>query len=326
MTGFEGKMRPLMADDLPQVIEIDENNTGRSRKNFFEKRVTAAMKEPKQFVYIAYENNGSVQGYLLARLQKGEFGGNKTVAVVDDIGVSSDAQGHGVGRHLMDELTAIVQKKDIHEIRSQADWSDQNILHFFAAAGFQLAPRTVYERDADYLDREIMEDHDDEPMEIDFSDPSGDDNMALSRDKVPCRSLREEDLAAITKIDGKIMGYGRSSYYERKMHEIMNESGIRVSLVAELDEHVVGFVMARVDFGEFGQTEPSAIIDTLGVDPDYAHKNVGSALLSQLFANLTVLRTDRVRTEVGAKQLALQGFLQNNGFGPAQILSVSKPV
>lgn len=325
MTEYEGKMRPLMADDLPRAIEIDENNTGRSRKDFFEKRLSSALKEPKQYVYIAFEHNGDLQGYLLARIQQGAFGGNETVAVVDDIGVNSDMQGHGIGRRLMDELTDIIQKKDIHEIRSQADWADQNMLHFFAECGFQLAPRTIYERESGYLDTEVTFD-DEEPFEIDYSDPSSDDTAALSRDQVPCRSLKSQDIAAITKIDGKIMGLARPTYYERKIHEVLEESGIRVSLVAELDEHVVGFIMARVDFGEFGQTEPSAIIDTLGVDPAYAHRHVGRALLSQLMANLTVLRTDKVRTEVGVKQLALQGFLQNNGFAPAQSLSFSKVV
>lgn len=326
MTELEGNMRPLTADDLSQVAEIDENNTGRSRKDFFEKRVSAALKDPKEFVYIAYENEGDLQGYLLARIQQGAFGGDKTVAVIDDIGVSSNAQGHGIGHQLMDELASIIQKKGIDEIRSQADWADQSMLNFFAATGFQLAPRTIYERDTSYLDTEVAVNDDEEPLEIDYSDPSSDDTAALSRDQVPCRSLKREDLAAITKIDRKILGFDRSSYYERKMREILEESGIRVSLVAELDDHVVGFIMARVDFGEFGKTEPSAIIDSMGVDPGYASKNVGSALLSQLMANLTVLRADTVRTEVGAEQLALTGFLQNNGFKPAQSLSFTKAI
>ncbi len=325
MTEFEEKMRPLVAEDLAQVIAIDERNTGRSRQNFFEKRVAAALKEPKQFVYIAYVRGGDVIGYLLARLQEGEFGGARTIAVVDDIGVSAEAQGSGVGRRLMEELTMIIRKKNIDEIRSQADWSDQGMLRYFAATGFQLAPRYIYERVASYLDQQVQED-DLEPMEVDYSDPSGDDPAALSRDRVPCRSLKKEDLAAIIKIDHKIMGFDRSGYYARKMDEIVEESGVRVSLVAELDDHVVGFVMARVDFGEFGKTEPSAIIDTLGVDPGYAHKHVGSALLSQLMANLTVLRADCVHTEVGAKQLALLGFLQDNGFSPAQSLSLTRAV
>lgn len=325
MTRPDEEIRPLMACDLTQVIAIDEKNTGRSRKNFFEKRVMASLKHPKQFVYIAYVRDQDVKGYLLARLQQGEFGGCKTVAVLDDIGVSKDVQGSGVGRQLMEELTAIIQKKDIHEIRSQADWTDQSMLGYFAATGFQLAPRTIYHRAVSYLDSQIQQD-DPDREEIDYSDPSGDDSVALSRDQVPCRSLRNEDLAAIIKIDGKIMGFDRSAYYSRKMVEIVKESGIRVSLVAELDDHVTGFIMARVDFGEFGRTEPSAIIDTLGVDPGYAHKHVGSALLSQLMANLAVLRTDRVHTEVGAKQLALLGFLQDNGFEPAQSLSLTKAI
>jgi len=320
MTRLNLKMRPLVADDLAQVIAIDEENTGRSRKNFFEKRVAAALNEPKQFVYIACVCNHEVKGYLLARLQRGEFGGARTVAVVDDIGVGRDVQGQGVGRALMAELAAIIQKKCINEIRSQVDWADQGMLRYFAATGFHLAPRTIYQRVTSYLDAQVQEDEGD-PVEIDYSDPSGDDTAALSRDQVPCRSMRKTDLAAIIKIDTKIMGFDRSAYYSRKMAEIVEESGVRVSLVAELDDHVVGFVMAR---GEFGLTEPSAIIDTLGVDPGYAHKHVGSALLSQLMANLTVLRTDYVHTEVGVTQLALIGFLQDNGFEPAQSLSLTR--
>ncbi len=325
MTQSNGTIRPLVAGDLSRVIEIDENNTGRSRKSFFEKRVDAALQEAKEFIYIAYEENDQVEGYLLARLQQGEFGVVQTVAVLDDIGVSQTCQKKGVGQALMEELVKLTKGKDIHEIRSQVDWSDQSVMHYFAASGFNLAPRYVYEREAGYLDGEVDED-DVEPIEVDFSDPSADDSAALSRDHVPCRSLGKEDLPALVKIDRKTMGYDRSAYYDRKVSEVIDESGIRVSLVAELDEHVVGFVMARVDFGGFGKTEPSAVIDTLGVDPDYAHQNVGSALLSQLMANLAVLRADKVQTEVGAKQLDLIGFLQKNGFAPSQTLSCSRVV
>lgn len=325
MINLEGSIRPLKAEDLLRVVEIDEENTGRSRLNFLEKRVGAAMEKPKSFIYIAYEFNSSVEGYLLARLQKGEFGASTTVAVIDDIGVGREFQGRGIGHRLMAELSTILNNKQINEIRSQADWSDQGMLHYFASVGFKLAPRYIYERDAAYLDTEAVVEVD-EVEEIDYSDPSGDDSLALSRDKVPCRSLTKSDFSAMVKIDKKITGHDRSSYLESRIEEVLKETGVRVSLVAEQDDHVVGFIMARVDFGEFGRTEPAAIIDTLGVDPGYAHKNVGSALLSQLMANLAVLRTDTVRTEVGAKQLALLGFLQNNGFVPAQSLSLTRAV
>ena len=69
--------------------------------------------------------------------------------------------------------------------------------------------------------------------------------------------------------------------------EALHESDVRVSLVAEQDGRPVGFIMARVDFGEFGRFEPTAVMDTIGVDPDYRDRGIGRALLSQLLINLT---------------------------------------
>ena len=76
--------------------------------------------------------------------------------------------------------------------------------------------------------------------------------------------------------------------------------------------------MARVDLGDFGRTEPTAVVDTIGVDPAYAHRGVGHALLSQLFANLGALRVERVETIVAPDDLALLGFLYDAGFVPSQ--------
>ena len=78
--------------------------------------------------------------------------------------------------------------------------------------------------------------------------------------------------------------------------------------------------MARADLGDFGRTEPVAVIDTLGVDPEYAHRGIGRALLSQLFANLDALRVERVETIVPQRNLGLLGFLYAAGFAPSQRL------
>jgi ribosomal protein S18 acetylase RimI-like enzyme len=84
--------------------------------------------------------------------------------------------------------------------------------------------------------------------------------------------------------------------------------------------------MARVDFGEFGRTEPTAILDTIGVDPAYARQHVGRALLEQLLLNLGSLRAERVLTEVEWNHLPLLGFLGRTGFGPAQRLAFEKAI
>jgi len=126
------------------------------------------------------------------------------------------------------------------------------------------------------------------------------------------------DLAEIVRIDRAITGRNREAYIRGKLDEAMVDSAIRVSLTARLDRAIVGYLMASADLGDFGRTEPVAVIDTIGVDPDYAHRGVGHAMLSQLFANLGALRIERVETVVGPRDLALLGFLYDVGFVPSQ--------
>jgi len=161
-------------------------------------------------------------------------------------------------------------------------------------------------------------------QEPNYSDPSADDFEALARDEVPVRSLQAGDLDAIVRIDRHVTGRDRSAYYKHKVTEALEQSGIRLSLVAEHDDRVLGFIMARVDYGDFGQTATSAVIDTIGVDPEVQGKQVGAALVSQLLINLSSLRVDTVRTMVYWDNFGLLRFLQRSGFRPAQRLALSR--
>ena len=156
--------------------------------------------------------------------------------------------------------------------------------------------------------------------EIDYGRPADADFEPLARDLIPVRSMVESDLRALIAIDRRITGRDRSAYFERKLEEVLRESDVRISLVAELDGHPVGFIMARVDLGEFGRTDSAAVMDTIGVDPDYGNRGVGRALLSQLLVNLTTLRVDKVLTEVDWSARELLGFLDRCGFHPSSNL------
>ena len=160
-----------------------------------------------------------------------------------------------------------------------------------------------------------------DPKEVDYSLPAPTDVGELARDRIPVRSMREADLKALVAIDRRITGRDRSAYFERKLAEAMHELDVRVSLVAEIDGRAVGFIMARVDLGEFGRIEPAAVMDTIGVDPDFAGRGVGRALLSQLLANLTTLRVDKVLTEVDWGDRELMAYLDRCGFKPSARLS-----
>jgi ribosomal protein S18 acetylase RimI-like enzyme len=165
------------------------------------------------------------------------------------------------------------------------------------------------------LPRHIGEAH-----EIDYSKPLAADFVPLARDRIPVRSMAESDLRPIVAIDRRITGRARAAYLQQKLMEALHQSDVRVSLVAELDGSSVGFVMARVDLGEFGRAEPAAVMDTIGVDPDYRRQGVGRSLLSQLFLNLAALRVERIRTELDWRDRELLAFLDVCGFHPAQQL------
>jgi ribosomal protein S18 acetylase RimI-like enzyme len=84
--------------------------------------------------------------------------------------------------------------------------------------------------------------------------------------------------------------------------------------------------MARADFGDYGRVEPVSVLDTIGVDPDYGHRGVGHALLSQLFANLRALGVERIETSVARENFGLLGFFYDLSFEQSQRLSFDKKI
>jgi ribosomal protein S18 acetylase RimI-like enzyme len=319
--------RPLTENDFPAVVNIDAFNSGRRRPGFFEKRLLAAMAEPDYFIYIGHDVEGELKGYLLARLLEGEYGAKMPVAVLDAIGVEPSCKGLGIGRQLLQSFIEILEHKQIPEIHTEVDWRNTDFLNFLSAAGFLLAPKQILECEVGFVDTTLQGgDVTIGKQEIDYSDPVGDEASALARDNVYCRTLMQEDLPALIRIDRHITGLDHSGYYQRKVREVVEETGIRVSMVAEIKGQICGFIMARVDFGEFDRTEPTAVLDTFGVDPAYGHQQVGSALLSQLLANLTSLRLEKIRTVVGADHFDILNFLMKNGFRTSQQVAFVKRI
>jgi GNAT superfamily N-acetyltransferase len=141
-----GVLRALRPADLNAVVEIDRRIIGRSRRVFFERRLKAALADPAGFIVVAVEAEGACTGFAIARLQNGEFGDDRRVAVLDVIGVDPAHRGAGVGSLLLEGITARMKRYGVGELRTQVDWRDQELIRFFAAAGFGLAPRQVLER------------------------------------------------------------------------------------------------------------------------------------------------------------------------------------
>ena len=138
--------RPLTIDDLEAVIAIDHAYTGHARRPFFAKRMATAARHSGDFIQLGVTWDGRLCGFAIARLLRGEFGREQTVAVLDVIGVEPQSQERGVGRCLMQELASALCGMGVRALHSQAEWKDQHLLRFLHASGFEIAPRLALER------------------------------------------------------------------------------------------------------------------------------------------------------------------------------------
>src|SRR5271169_621073 len=145
-TTFHDGVRALNGNDLERVIAIDRAHSGRSRRHFFEKRFAAAAAHPDEFIQIGVMRGGSLRGFAIARLFRGEFGRESTLAMLDAIGVEMEVQEQGVGHMLMDGLIETMRPAGVRTLQSQAEWTNHGLMRFFDASGFKLAHRVVLER------------------------------------------------------------------------------------------------------------------------------------------------------------------------------------
>lgn len=323
--------RPLAAGDLDAVVAIDTALTGRARRTYHERRLAAAKRAPGLHAQFAVEEGGRFSGYVLGKVLEGEFGRTEPAIRLEVIAVSPDSQGHGDGLALCEALESEARKRGIRELRTGASWHDHRMLQFLDHAGWSLASSHVI--DCRVADARLGS-SDEEPVVVEGRERPADQNdygaslandfEALARDLADVRSLSAKDLEAVVRIDRRLTGRDRGTYMKHRLEEALSESGIRVSLVARIEDSIAGYLMASADYGDFGRTEPVAIIDTVGVDPGFAHRGVGHALLSQLFINLGALRIERVETVLAKENLDLLEFFYHAGFGPSERLAFIK--
>ena len=128
------------------------------------------------------------------------------------------------------------------------------------------------------------------------------------------RVIAEADLERVISIDAKSHGHVRRPYFEEKFAVCLRDPGINTSLAAESDGSAIGFLLGQLFFGEFGIPVTRAVLHTLGVHPDFAHRRVAHRLLMQYRKNMEALRVEAIHTLVDWHRLELIGFFRSIGF------------
>lgn len=135
---------------------------------------------------------------------------------------------------------------------------------------------------------------------------------------VTVRNLRHTDLPDVVRIDALASGRNRPNYFELMLMRALNFAGLQMSLVAELDGRIAGYLIVSLYYGEYGLAEPTASVDAIGVAPDVRRQRVGHALMQQFRSNAAAIGVGVVRTEVDWDDFDLLGFFKSEGFAPAK--------
>jgi predicted N-acetyltransferase YhbS len=329
--GAAAQPRPLAPGDLADLLAIDEPWAKRSRRLYFERRLAAALREPLLHVQFAAVAGARVEGYILGRVLEGEFGRAEPALRLEALGVRPELRGQGLGARLALAFEGEARRRGLRELRTSAQWREHAMLGFLDRAGWTLGRNQLLDCAlADTAWGGPREAPVASPVETaprdpnDYSAPAGNDFEALARDVADIGVLRAGDLEGIARIDRRLTGRDRSAYLQHALNEALLDSSVRVSLAARADGALAGFLMARVDLGDFGRAAPVAVVDTLGVDPLRAGQGFGRALFSQLLVNLGALGVERIETVVSPDAFDLLRFFLHAGLRPSERLAFAK--
>ena len=138
------------------------------------------------------------------------------------------------------------------------------------------------------------------------------------------RNLEKRDLPAIVSMEERQTGVARPEYWEKRI-EI--SEAIRphwASLVAELDNRVVGFVLGRAGEFEFGLPGTVAWIEIIGVDPAYRRRGIAEELMEQFTASAEDHGIKTIFTLIDPNRSDLQHFFSQLGFAHGKMVHYQK--
>jgi N-acetylglutamate synthase-like GNAT family acetyltransferase len=95
------------------------------------------------------------------------------------------------------------------------------------------------------------------------------------------------------------------------------------SLVAEVEGKVVGFIIAEVAGWEYGVPDTVALIETIGVHPDYQKKGIATSLFRKLIDNLRKIGVNTVYTFVEWRSWDLLRFFAKMGFDKGDMVHLT---
>jgi ribosomal protein S18 acetylase RimI-like enzyme len=140
--------------------------------------------------------------------------------------------------------------------------------------------------------------------------------------KVRVRPMADEDVDSILAIDRKITGVRRAVTYTEM---VTGDLGgvLALSLVAEVDGEVKGFILARRVYVGEPPTEVG-LIEILGVDPGYQRQGIASKMVNGFLNACRSKKLDAVRIMINERDSQLLGLFEHLGFRRGELIDYTK--
>ncbi len=135
------QIRVMWESDLDLVTEIDYKVFGKRRPEYYERKIAEILDQDsgRLVTSLVAEVGDQVAGFVMGSVYLGEFGIPESIAYIDTIGVDPEYQRQGVAGYLLDEFKTTVHKAGVNKVRTLVEWSDTDLLSFFADQGFVAA-------------------------------------------------------------------------------------------------------------------------------------------------------------------------------------------
>ena len=148
----------------------------------------------------------------------------------------------------------------------------------------------------------------------------------MSRGDVSVRAIEPSDLPALMRIDEKLSSQTRKEYWDRRL-EMAALRPPWMSLVAETDGRMAGFLFGWVAESEFGMSQPTAWVDLIGVDPPYRGRGIAHALIDRFVRSAEQLRAiQKVATLIDLTQADVREFFLRQGFHHGPMIQMERDV
>ncbi len=136
----------------------------------------------------------------------------------------------------------------------------------------------------------------------------------MIKQKVKVRPMTENDISDVLDIDREVVGEKRALTYRNPPETYYIGGTLGASLVAEIGNKVVGFVLCRVTEPGPDSAVRRATIEYIGVSTEAQRQGVGKAMLTELLERSRENKVEQLTIITNPHDVMLRQFLTSLGF------------